>query len=280
MAPPFSELLHSKMFTFLIGEQETPVVVHSGAISSLSRPLNCLINGSMKEAQNNVAKFESLEVEDFDHICEFGYRGDYTAPKPVVVNLPQNEHSSNHRSVTHWVDMLQIQTHELDYGKTRAPPIGREALIQNFLSRNYMGASVPAENIRDYFDPLGNTSTAAEFGPVLLAYARLYVLGEHWEIGELKEVTLRKLHYTLSKFTVSLSSRGAVIKLARFVYNNLAVPDRRVTGRIDKLRDLVIEFIAMRLEIFRLSQEHRELLDEGSEYAGDLMDAVQKWRLN
>jgi hypothetical protein len=38
----------------------------------------------MKEAQGGVARFPKLEICDFERVCEFAYRGNYTNPAPVM----------------------------------------------------------------------------------------------------------------------------------------------------------------------------------------------------
>jgi hypothetical protein len=37
----------------------------------------------MLEGQTRKVLFPELELEDFERICEFAYRGDYSAPKSV-----------------------------------------------------------------------------------------------------------------------------------------------------------------------------------------------------
>ena len=76
-----SSILHSKLCTFLIGVDESPITVHSGAISALSAPLNAAINGGFKEAQENRVPFADVEVEDFEKICAVAYGAELPAPK-------------------------------------------------------------------------------------------------------------------------------------------------------------------------------------------------------
>jgi hypothetical protein len=287
MALPFSDLLDSKMFTFVIGERETPIVVHSAAISSLSEPLNCLINGSMKEAQHDVAKFPSLEKEDFVRICEFAYRGDYNAATPVVTqdeNVHQQNEDGIYRSVfsSHLSAAMDksllcdIERREQDPKHIRNSGLG--LLIEQFQNRKYTKGSTATEDIQKQLDSDKNTSSAQDLGSILLSYARIYAFGEQWMVEDLKEVTMKKLHHTLKHFTLNSSCRPAVFALARFAYDNDHLPDQRATRKIDELRELLIEFIVMRMEYFKYSKEHRELMDGKNEYAGDLVEALQRWR--
>jgi hypothetical protein len=77
-------VLHSKLFTFLIGEDEIPV---AGFLALISSSLGSLTNGSMKEVEGTVARLPDVEMCDFERVCEFAYRRDYTDPRNLCVNL-------------------------------------------------------------------------------------------------------------------------------------------------------------------------------------------------
>ena len=72
--------IQSNLFTFRIGEQKKPIVVHAAAIAATSQQLNALINGGMEESQQRCAHIRDVEVNDFLRFCEYAYRGDYTVP--------------------------------------------------------------------------------------------------------------------------------------------------------------------------------------------------------
>jgi hypothetical protein len=93
--PNIVSILHSKQFTFFIGPNEEPIPLHAGAIGVLSSPLERLVNGPMKEAQDNIACFPTLKVSDFDRICEFAYRGNYTDPDVAIFD--EAEVNKRHR---------------------------------------------------------------------------------------------------------------------------------------------------------------------------------------
>jgi hypothetical protein len=72
--------LSSELFTFVVGKNKKPIVVHSGAVTRHSEVLNALINGGMAEAQTQSATLEDIEEEDFVRFCQFAYTGDYSTP--------------------------------------------------------------------------------------------------------------------------------------------------------------------------------------------------------
>jgi hypothetical protein len=77
-----TSLIQSKLFTFYVGEEEKPVVVHAAVVAATSQYFNALINGGMKESQEGSAKLADVQFDDFMRFCEYAYRGDYTEPPP------------------------------------------------------------------------------------------------------------------------------------------------------------------------------------------------------
>jgi hypothetical protein len=76
----FASLIQSKLFTFHVGEEEKPVVVHAAVIAATGQYFDALINGGMKESDEESARLVDVQFDDFLRFCEFAYRGDYTAP--------------------------------------------------------------------------------------------------------------------------------------------------------------------------------------------------------
>jgi len=80
MAPTFKDFIQSHQFTFFIGQEGKPIVVHAAAIAATSQQLDALINGGMEESETRCARMEDVKVDDFIRFCEYAYRGDYTVP--------------------------------------------------------------------------------------------------------------------------------------------------------------------------------------------------------
>jgi hypothetical protein len=65
--------------------------IHKASIARVSKPLECLINGRMCEAQNGVAVLEGVDKQTFARFCHWTYAGYYPAdkycdrPKDVVL---------------------------------------------------------------------------------------------------------------------------------------------------------------------------------------------------
>ncbi|KAM0563682.1 hypothetical protein ACHAPJ_001409 [Fusarium lateritium] len=80
----FEESLASKPFLFLIGPEHKEFHVHKELIGQLSRVLNTLVNGSMKEAYEGRVEWPDLDVDTFVRFAKFAYSGDYIEAEPEM----------------------------------------------------------------------------------------------------------------------------------------------------------------------------------------------------
>ncbi|KAF2677851.1 hypothetical protein K458DRAFT_377600 [Lentithecium fluviatile CBS 122367] len=81
MAPTFEDLIQSHQFTFFVGQEGKPIVVHAAAVAATSQQLDALMNGGMEESETRCAIFKDVQVDDFIRFCEYAYCGDYTVPQ-------------------------------------------------------------------------------------------------------------------------------------------------------------------------------------------------------
>jgi hypothetical protein len=249
---------------------ETPIIVHAAAIAKLSDPLSFLINGPMKEAHENEAKLSHLEVADFERICEFAYRGEYQVPSPI-----NSSDAADGRDGDHSVDAGNEGEQEAQ--STDASNIAGN-LSQQFLAKPYLKSITPHASIKTLFSPQHQWDWHDDYTPVLLGHARLYTFGDEYLIPSLKNLALKKLHTTLAGYNSSYESREAVVELARYAYDTNNTPDR-VEGKMNPLRELVVEFIVLKISDFKFFAYHRELLEEEGEYSTDVMDTINYWLL-
>jgi hypothetical protein len=136
--PNIVSILHSKQFMFLIGPNEEPITIHAGAIGALSSPLERLVNGPMKEAQDNIARFPTLEVIDFDRICEFACRGNYTDPDVAILDEGDVSEDTEDRALSCSIEHA-------------ASGFPAKALITGFSVKTYSGPCSASTSIRRNF---------------------------------------------------------------------------------------------------------------------------------
>jgi hypothetical protein len=287
--------IRSQQFTFFIGQEGEPIVVHSAAIAASSQQLNALINGGMGEAATRCARIEDVKVDDFIRFCEYAYRGDYTTPPWEDVLQEPDPMSSNSEKSEDSVYWGSLRSKKKKKGKKRfvedvpdaydAPPaavpepsyeadlISRTPLRAQFNSRTYLEDGGLKAQILQQFEPKPNTAVDQNFTPVLLAHARLYCFAHLRLIEPLRALTLDKLHKTLMNFKLFTARIGDIIELARFAYSNADLPDRRDDGTIDDLRKLVVEYFVCEIDTIGKCDEFVKYMEDGGEFVGDF------WRM-
>ncbi|KAF2797096.1 hypothetical protein K505DRAFT_215438, partial [Melanomma pulvis-pyrius CBS 109.77] len=230
-------ILESPQFTLLLGEAQEPVVVHAMAIATLSDPLNCLINGHMKEAQEKSAELPYIEKDDFLRLCEFAYRGDYTTPPFGGGSGDQNTDSD---------------------------------VLARLADRDRRPDCHPRYKIASTFVTRLSRHPGEDWTPVLLGHARMYCIADRYMIQALKDVTLFKLHHSLKGYSHDLADRSNdIIDVVHFAYSSHNTSDRieYEDEDLDDLRELLVEYIAS--EAFQLEKVIEGLLDEGGQFAVD-----------
>ncbi|KAH8726948.1 hypothetical protein GQ44DRAFT_758484 [Phaeosphaeriaceae sp. PMI808] len=305
MAPTFEDFIQSHQFTFFIGKEGNPIMVHAAAIAATSQQLDALINGGMQESEKRCARIEDIRVDDFIRFCEYAYRGDYTVPpweelppRPSSTSgrIQQNDDddvwgfgtpSKKVKKVKKGRAVPEPPTIEIEYPQESAKsefkeatepqsevrPISRAPLRTQFNSRNYLSDSSPKALILQHFEPKSNSTVYQNFTPVLLAHARLYCFAHVRIITPLKALTLNKLHKTLLNFKLYAERVGDIIELARYAYSNPDLPDRSDDGTLNDLRKLVVDYIVCEIDTIGKYDEFVKYMEEGGEFVGDF------WRL-
>lgn len=304
-------LILSHQFTFFIGKEGKPVVVHAAALAATSQQLNALINGGMKESEKQCARLEDVEVDDFIRFCEYAYRGDYAVPSSeefasLTSGSTQQEDvddswgfgplpkrgkkKKGKRAAQPPFDEMGWPTEVSDIPPEATPfeeipsevipepqsdpqLTSRAPLRAKFSSRIFPQGADPKNLILQRFEPKSNRTRHQNFTPVLLAHARLYCFAHVRLIAPLKALTLEKLHKTLLSFTLYEGRVGDIIELARYAYSNPDLPDRGDDYSLDDLRKLVLDYIVCEIDTIGKSDEFFKYMEEGGEFVGDF------WRL-
>jgi hypothetical protein len=221
----------------------------------------------MREAEENTARFPDLNIDDFERICEFAYRGEYQVPKPEGPSeaLADDGSSNEPEQAESSPDIKDSSDGEWD-------------LAKHFVAKPYLKSSTPHASITTLFNPQYHWDAQDDYTPVLVGHARLYTFGDKYLIPSLKDLALKKIHKTLAGYSISLASREAFMELARYAYDTNYTPDRH-RGTMNPLRALVVEFIVLNITQFKYFPGHRELLEEEGEYSTDVVDTITKWLL-
>jgi hypothetical protein len=299
-----NSLIQSDLFTFHIGDDKTPFVVHSSAVAATSDPFRALVSGGLGEAQTRTAELEDVQPDDFVRFLEYAYRRDYTVPgwthdgsAAATSDVEQGEEAPpsplpevNPDNIVQDVEEAPVAVEGTPVAVEGTPVAVDEwsftpkvkrkprksdavALRNKFQKRNYLTDSVDLEG----FQPKSNSAADQNFTPVFLAHARLYTFAEMRLIYPLRSLTLHKLHKTLVGFQLYTERVGDIVELARYAYDH--GPDRSKSGRMNDLRQLVVEYMACEVDTIGKHKDFKILLEEGGEFVTDFWGIVSKYLL-
>lgn len=118
------------------------------------------------------------------------------------------------------------------------------------------------------FLPRKNTEGCEDYTGVFLCHAKLYVLGDKYDIPPLRQLTLYRLHATLKEFTLYPSRMDDLAKLAKYVFEN-TVPE-------DKIRDMITLYYACIVEDAWKYDGLKSLIDEIPDFAFGLISKMSE----
>ncbi|KAJ4857839.1 hypothetical protein T069G_08736 [Trichoderma breve] len=78
-------ILASKPFKFVVGPKKKQFLMHEAAITRLSKTLDKLLNGGMKESKEHSVCWEDIDEKTFLRFGEWAYTGDYKPEEPEIL---------------------------------------------------------------------------------------------------------------------------------------------------------------------------------------------------
>ncbi|KAI1269208.1 hypothetical protein F5Y18DRAFT_373921 [Xylariaceae sp. FL1019] len=297
MAPlSYKSIVSSKPFTILVGPEKKACTIHSALLAALSRPLDVLVNGGMKEATEATAEWPDVDEETFAQVCQFAYTGDYDSPYDKLVPVRTSEKSTS--------SVLQEPTrsnHSFIGGglSTRNPPTGgglfgvsNASNTSSPNSSSLFGSSAPSNGTLDTSSskakptglfgsggigektPQGDetSSSASEslektYTSALLGHAKMYVFADCYFVNDLASLSVKKLGAVLSRVPTDQTAAKALAELAEFSYSNTI--DRKLF--VDSLRLLVSGHIAKHIKTLWPSPNIQSVLESYGELSKDVI---------
>jgi hypothetical protein len=266
-----------------------------------------MINGNFKGRESKTETLKDMDEDTFSRFCEFAYKGDYCPPvfefeKDEVIEARSDVHVGNSdaietpaRGVNYLIEEPAAEAY-YDQGVPADPPAeetpvdwgwglnkkkgkGNALFRQEFLERKYSTTESIDATI-EACKPVRNKSHNENYLPVFLGHARLYVFADKYDIQPLKLLALKKLHQTLTIFTLYAQRVGDIVGLVKFTYENTVeravsshgnTADKVVT---EELRDLVVGYVVSKLEKIS-GEEFDHLIREGGDFVVDFWHKVK-----
>lgn len=288
----------SEPFKFIVDGK--PVYVHRELIARVSKPLDRMINGGMREAKTGEAELKNVDGATFARFCHWVYAGHYPAAKHAV--RPEKEAAdkaatkavvkvagilirtrNSHNAVDHFLvsatsadrpsPLKRMRTITVSSDSSQ-PANRKEALKKSFHKLRLLQTG----DVRTKKEPRANSKPSEDYTDVFLSHARLYVFAEQYDIQPLKRTALNNLHTTLKKFWVWRECVSEIVTLIRFVYNSTSKPDYAV----EPMRNMLMLFVGCEMDSLVKTDEFRGLLDENRELLFDfcsmVAERIKEWK--
>ncbi|CAG7954807.1 unnamed protein product [Penicillium salamii] len=250
------QILASPLVTFVVGPEEHEVRPHAYAISRQSPVLRVLLEGPFKEAKDKMVKWPEVDVETFYRFMDFAYRQDYRVPEPLKVPFPPIP------PLAQKIPEFGPQ-HLVIFNSWGGPQHFEIPYINDWAtSDDYPGALwtwCGDGNRRD-----------EDWSPALAAHAKLYVLGDTYQIIPLCRLACFRAYSILRRYCIhapECPEMEGLIWFARYIYNN--TPPRSVTK--DPMRELISRYLANNQEEVPDCEEFQQLLEDVPELADDFI---------
>lgn len=256
----------------------------------MSKPLNVLVHGHMKEAADGVAVWSQYDEETFVRFWQFAYTGDYTAAKPEIVPTPQTQSGDCDETVKEpspedypepppepepepepeyamYDEPVMFDGFAYSRGTKKGKgtftgPPKRDQLWKQFKKLDY-DVPPPPPSSEELPSP-----SLMDHSEVFLSHARIYVLADYYDIEGLVVLSLKKLHRALINFELSRDRVDDVATVLDYCYANTV--DKG--GNQDRLRHLLTLYTACKVETMWPSTYFQEILER----SGELSKAVIK----
>jgi hypothetical protein len=269
--------------------------VHIAAIKRLSKPLSVLVDGPMSEAQSGSAILEDTEEHTFVRFCQFAYSGNYDAAEPEIplgspaidaADAVNGEWEIGPEELTVEV-RADRAAQEAFWGAPFAPRMNPPTFgpkPSNLHSPQMEKGPAPTgrsktSNLWELFkvtmygcpsarfQPPKNTDKYEDYTKVFLCHAQLYVFADKYDIASLRDLSLFKLHKTLSAFTLYPERVGDIVELIQFTYANTTDGPH---GE-DELKHMVIRYSTCIIEDLAKDPGFQLLLGESSTLSQDII---------
>ncbi len=137
-----------------------------------------------------------------------------------------------------------------------------------FRARLYGCTGLTHRELSDHIERHRNASNQTS---TLVQYAKLYVLANKYMIKTLQDVALHKLHRNLNAFNLHDQAIDDLTGLTLYVYANTSDEGGVLAGTADKLRELVMAYLADRAKDLMKYESFRGMLGAGGALTSDFM---------
>ncbi|CVL07714.1 uncharacterized protein FMAN_14588 [Fusarium mangiferae] len=235
--PSTKSIATSKVFTFIVGPDQTEFTIHAALVAKQSPVLNVLVNGPFKEAVEQRVEWIDLQEDVFLSFWEFAYTGNYT--NPVQENGYEEDRDPVEEELSHW-------------GKFWANYVRLHPGLSDTNSRDTPRLNPLWQEFVNKYAPISRPPDAGNIGAdTLLHHAQVCVFADRYCMDKLMDVAMDKLFIAMEETIPWGYSRDHVMELLVLASGKF-VPMR--------LRRMVAGYILSQAELFKNEESFQHFM--------------------
>jgi hypothetical protein len=279
------------MFQFNVAKEA--FVLHSKLVSRHSPALHALMCGHMMKAEEKQTFISNVDKDTFARFAEFIYGGDYNVAEALIVldNLDTERRRSESDSPRPLeIDVEEIPDPPSPEDAADPPPLDENdwSPPRNSKKKRKRGIQIPVRNrlppfadfslpavdnvsfpeIHDH-EAVSDTGLMYDYAEAL-CHVQLYVFAEKYQINDLKDLVIRKLHKALMDTAFHPLRVGEFVELIQLAYEN--TPDLK--SKEEPLRNLLAHYAAWNFEELAPTSAFQDLLIAGGTFVNDLCQKI------
>ncbi|KAK1543725.1 hypothetical protein CPAR01_04358 [Colletotrichum paranaense] len=237
--PDLEGVLTSRVVTFRIGPDRKPFQIHEKLVASRSVIFDRMLANNMRESLEGVVDIEDVE------------------PEPDNAKLIPGE----------TYDSLLEHVLKYDFGLSKKQPYLRYLTL--FINQGTPGKlyGMPPgfpwnkdEELEANFDLMVANRL---FGEICMHHVQLYILADRYDIAQLRQVSLHRLHSSLTRARLSDAGYQLLFGVIEFAFTN--------TMPGDKIRKLLIQTCVADFSMVRAMPSFTDLLHRVPELGVEIM---------
>ena len=300
----------TKPFTFFVGPDAKPIVVHGGLFRDISEPLHARIpqteNGNSDTWQRDSDTISDVEWSVFAGLVEYAYTGDYArslaivetasscleddlaSDKPdVLLSVEENEHNPEPAPMA-VVELAREEPVILPdpfWGESSGKKKKKKKTLwsDDEEAQAVIHEPTPSQLLWAQFtnkEPRSRTSkgqTPSHWNPAApLYHAKLCVLANRYMADSLQHLCLTELYFALTDLEADAKIEpqeiDSILDLVEYVYL-----EEGVQG-IPQLKEIVLFFTAAKLNVLRQDPRFRCMLEAIGSLGADIVYEISKSR--
>ncbi|KAK8120252.1 hypothetical protein PG999_004372 [Apiospora kogelbergensis] len=280
---PFDEFAASAPFVFLVGAEQKKYSMHSQLVARMSKRLEKLVtNTNFEEAKQGFVKWPNVDEQTFPS----------WSPAAEQHGTSQHDNENKSAGTSSSNDVVhQVEAEPFDAPLEEPPaetstvpdPVEdtwgfvpkkskRKAKKQLWISlKDWAPLQEPVKaESEEILSTADSTSSAYDYSPVFLAYARLYTLADYEDIQQLADLSLRRVYHALQRFVLHKERVDDITQLLKHCFENTVDKGEQQ----DPMRHLLCVYAACNFEKLWESVAFKQLFAENPDFSLGTMEKL------